>query len=83
MQADVICLGEQFIERDQFDAVGCFFDKRIVGDHGHVHGDGAYGGFLADVADADQAEGLAADLVAGEGFLFPFLCFHGGSCRIE
>ena len=41
------------------------------------------GSFLADIAQADQAEGLAADLIAFEGFLVPFFSFHGGGGFIE
>ena len=75
MQGDEIGAAQQFLERDLFDAeiarplVG---QKRIVGDHLHLHAERAVGDDRADIAAADDAERLAENLDAEKFVLFPF-----------
>ncbi len=82
MQADVIGLGEEFIQADELGA-GNFFDVGIISHHGHPEGHGASDDGLADIAHTDQAEGFPANFIAFEGFLFPFFGFHRAGSLVE
>ena len=46
-------------------------DEGVVADEVHAEAGGAAGDFEADAAEADDAEGLAAELGALEGFFLP------------
>ena len=47
-------------------------DEGVVADEVHAEAGGAAGDFEADAAEADDAEGFAAELGALEGFFLPF-----------
>jgi hypothetical protein len=53
-------------------------EKGIIGDHLHFQPDCAIGHDRADIAAADDAEGLAGDLDPHEAVLFPFAGLGGG-----
>ena len=82
MQGDVIGLGQKLVQCDQFGAV-LGGHKRIIGQDFHTQGDSTHGDRVANIAVADDAQGFAADLIAGEGLLVPFFGFHRGGCFVE
>ena len=53
-------------------------DEGVVADEVHAEAGGAAGDLEADAAEADDAEGFAAELGALEGFFLPFAGVHGG-----
>ncbi len=52
-------------------------DEGVVGDEVHAEGGGAAGDLEADAAEADDAEGFAAELGALEGLFVPGAGVHG------
>ena len=84
VQREVVGRRADLVEREQPGAVvrgEVGGDERVVGDDGHPEGAGAGGDFLADAAEADHAERLAADLDAGELLLLPLALLHRGVGR--
>ncbi len=75
VQGDEVGAGEQVVEvLDALDAEGdgaLGGEEGVVGDDLHLQPDGARGDHRADVAAADEAEGLAGDLDAHEARLLP------------
>ncbi len=75
MQRDEIGAGQQIVERDALDAE---FDgpfrrqERVVGDDAHLQSLRAVGDDRADIAAADDPEGLAGQLDPHEARFFPF-----------
>src|SRR5262249_8412223 len=81
VDGDEVGARKEIVERDQLHAQpGRRFGRheRIVGDHLHAQADGALGDDAPDVAEADDAEGLVADLSAEPGAAGPFARTHGG-----
>ena len=84
MQADHIGAGDHFVEAGEAHAARG--KRRVVGVHHRVEGDHVHAdalrelrGQLADRAEADQAQGLAADLAAvGQRIARPLAGSHGG-----
>jgi hypothetical protein len=52
-------------------------DEGVVAEDAHAEGAHALGDFAADLAQAEDAEGLAEEFLAGDGFLVPFAVLHG------
>ncbi len=80
VQREVVGVLEDLVERGEGDAILARDDRRderVVGDQLHAEGGGAPGDFEADAAEADDAERLAAQLRALQGFLVPFAGVHG------
>ena len=74
VERDKIALGEQALERRQFNfrfARGGFADVRIESQHAHLKRARAPRHFAADAAETDQPERFAAQLGACGGRLFP------------
>ncbi len=72
---------EDFIDGDEGDAILAGDDRGdegVVADEVHAESRGATGDFKANAAEADDAEGLAAEFGALEGFFVPFSGVHGG-----
>ena len=70
---------EKVVDLDQGDAVLAGDDrgdKGVVADEGHVEGAGAASYLEADAAEADDAEGLAAEFGALERLLVPLAGVH-------
>ncbi len=75
VQGDEIGAGEQFVERYPLDPeLDRPFGRqeRVVGDHLHLEALRPVGDDRADIAAADDAERLAAELDPHEARLFPF-----------
>ncbi len=75
MERDEIGAGEQFVEIDLChpERLGALRRKeRVEGDDPHLQAERPVGGDRADIAAADDSEGLAGDLDAHEAVLFPF-----------
>ncbi len=70
MQANVIGLGQEFIQCDHFGPV-MGGHIRIICNDVHAQGMRAYGNFMPNVAIANDAESFAADLISGEGLSCP------------
>ena len=81
VQADVVGLGEQLVQRHQRDlqllreAEG---DVGIVRDDLHAERDRALGDLDANLAQPDDAQGLALEFGALQGFLFPLAGMRRG-----
>lgn len=74
VQADEVCLGEEFVELDLDDPHflrPLLRQERIIGDDVHLETDRAGADDRADIAGADDAEHLAGDLDTHELRLFP------------
>ena len=54
-------------------------EERIVAEDAHLKGEGPLGDFLADAAEADDAEGFVGELRAHEGFAVPLAFAELGS----
>ena len=75
MQCDEIGAAKEIVEFDFLDAEmhrALGGEVRIVGDHLHLQPDSAVGDDRADIAAADDAEGLGENLDAEEFVLLPF-----------
>mmetsp|Transcript_2767 Transcript_2767/g.7745 ORF Transcript_2767/g.7745 Transcript_2767/m.7745 type:complete len:439 (-) Transcript_2767:31-1347(-) len=79
VQGDEIRSGEELLHGGHLRRVahGQLGDDVVV-DHLHAHGLRAHRQLRADVAVADEAEGLAADLEAAHRLLEPGAAMHGG-----
>ena len=81
MEGEVVRAGDELVEGDQLDAGFAGDgggDKGIAADDLHAEAAGAPGDFEADAAQAEDAEGFAAELGALEELLFPAAGVHGG-----
>ncbi len=80
MERDDVGLGQNLVHRGAAGhLVGRtegFVEMRIAGDHLHAEGAGADGDFLANPAEADDAEGFPPNFVTGEAQ--PFALAGGG-----
>ena len=84
VQRHVVGAREQVVERDELHAeVGrdLLGDERIVGDDPHAERRGAARDFLADAAQAGEAERLVAHFFAEELLLLPLALLHRGVGR--
>ena len=84
VQGEVVGLGEELVERDELDAVFARHgggDEGIAADEFHAEAAGALGDFETDAAEAENAEGLAAQLRALKIFLLPLAGVHGAVGR--
>ncbi len=80
MQSEVVGAGDELVERDQADAVFARHgrgDKRIAADDFEAETARASGHFKPDAAEAENAEGLAAQLRALQALLLPLAGVHG------
>ncbi len=74
VEGNVVGLGEHFRQGQQFDAPfgGAFRGQvGVIGQNAHFQGARPARNFDADAAQADQAEGFAAQFFAGGGGFFP------------
>jgi hypothetical protein len=78
---DEVGAGEELVQVDQLHAEPrrrLAADERVVAQHLHLEAARAVGGDAADVAESDDAEGLAHDLGAAELGLLPLAALHRG-----
>ena len=81
MEGDEVGEGEKFFGGDEADGVFAGDgggDEGIVAEEFHAKLAGAAGDFEADAAEAENAEFLAVEFGALEGFFLPFAGVHGG-----
>ena len=79
VQRDIVGAREEVVDRHELDAEirrHLFGDERIVRDDAHAERRGAARHFLADPAEADEAERLVAHLLAEELLLLPLALLH-------
>ena len=82
VDGDEVAFGEDFVEGAELDAEGLEAlggDEGVVADDVHLEAAGATGDFGADAAEAEDAEGLAAQLDADELAALPLA---GGEGRV-
>jgi hypothetical protein len=80
VQRNVVGLGEEVVERHQFDAQAGrdrLGHERVVCDQAHAEAGGAPRHFLTDAAEAGEAKRLVAHFLAEKFLLFPLALFHG------
>ena len=81
VQGEVVGLLEDLVDGDEGDVVLAGDDggdEGVVAEDVHAEAGGAAGDFEADAAEADDAEGFAAQLGALQGFFLPLAGVHGG-----
>ena len=81
VHGDEVCVANHVIELDRFHAErsGAFRrHERVDREHAHVHGDGMPGDFGTDLAEAHDAERLAANFGADERLAVPVAGVHRG-----
>ncbi len=80
MEREVVGAGDELFERDELDAVFARDgggDEGVAADDFEAEAAGAACDFKADTAEAENAEGFAAQLRALQRFLFPLAGVHG------
>ena len=81
VEREVVRPCDKFVERDQLDAGLARYgrgDEGIAADEFEAESASTPGDFKADAAEAENAEGLAAQLRALQVLLVPLACVHGG-----
>ena len=84
VEGEVVGAGDEFVERDELDAVFAGDgggDEGIAAEDFKAEAAGALGDFKADAAEAEDAEGFAAQFRALQVFLLPLAGVHGWSWR--
>ena len=84
VHGDEVGARQQLLQRHLLDAElrgALLAQERVVGDHAHLEADRALGDDRADVAAADQAQRLEAELDAHEAVLLPLAGLRAGVGR--